>query len=277
MILRLLLGALQLGLEVPLLVFLSLALDFVRLPPAARREGLVFSACFASLFAFMYLLNRTTDRVEDAANASLSAVPEGAQGAIRLAAWTCLLVPALWLSARGLAAALGVYAFAGFFGYAYSRPVPPLLPRRLKDVFLVKNLTVAALGWAPTLVYAPMAYAGRLAPGHLVSYARVSMLIFAISATWDVRDMAGDALAGVRTLPLAIGVPATKALGLALVAGYAALTPEIPLPFAAALAATAAWIALAREDRGRFYFHWGLLFWAAAETWLLLAALASPA
>ena len=269
------LAVFELGLHLPVLVFLVLFLPFIGQPPAPRAAGFLFSLSFAMLFAFVYLLNKTTDMTEDSVNQPLNPGLRNAAPLIRTAAWTCLIVPIAWLAARRLWAALGVYLVVAFFGYAYSQGISlGSRPRRLKNIFLVKNFTTAGLGWAPALVYAPMAFENRLAPGHLMSYVRITMLIFAISACCDIRDMKGDFLAGVRTLPNVIGVPATKLLCLLLLAAYAALAwrENFPPPLQAALIATALWIVLADERRKRFYFHWGFLFWILALSLIALEA-----
>lgn len=264
--------ALQLGLQMPLLVFLSLWARYAGRSAPERAEGLALSLSFASLCAFVYVLNKTTDAVEDEENASLDpAVSRSARGLNEIA-WLSLAAPIFWFVGRQQWAVLALYAFVGFWGYAYSRAIPSLgLKRRLKELFFLKNFAVAGFGWGPTIIYAPMALEGRLEPGHLLAYGRVAILVFAISTCWDIRDMRGDEAAGVRTLPLVLGVSLTKAIALLLTAAYA-FTDPFGLASAghrAATAATAAWIVLSGPGRGRGYYYWGLGFWIIELLWRL--------
>lgn len=266
--------ALRLGIQMPLLVFLSLWSRYAWRPAAERGGGLALSLSFASEFAFIYLLNRTTDAVEDEANGALDpAVPRAARGLL-VAAWFCLLAPLPWLALGQKWAALGVYAFVAFWGYAYSRAIPSLgLKRRLKDRFFLKTFTTSGLGWAPAIVYGPMAFDGSLAPGHCLAYVRVTMLIFAISACWDIRDVSGDASAGVRTLPVALGIPATKWICAVLMAAFAFTDPaRASAGRLAAEIATVAWIALSGTGRGQNYYYWGIFFWIFERLWGLSQA-----
>ena len=267
--------ALQLGLQMPLLAFLSLWARYAGRPAPERAAGLAFSLGFASVFAFIYLLNKTTDMAEDEANRSLDpAILRSARG-LRQAAWFCLLAPIAWLAFRQKWAVLAVYSFVGFWGYAYSRAVPFLgLKRRLKDIFFLKTFTASGLGWAPAIIYAPMAFDGSLSPGHFLAYVRATLLIFAISACWDIRDVRGDAAAGVHTLPVVLGIPATKSICLLLMAAYAFSDPSAHATAGhqAAVTATAAWIALSGRGQGQNYYHWGIGFWIFELLWRLSRA-----
>lgn len=264
--------ALQLGLQMPLLAFLSLWVRYAGRPAPERAAGLALSLSFASLFAFIYLLNKTTDMVEDGENFSLDPVFLRSAGGLRQAAWFCLAAPVPWIVLKQEWAVLAVYAFVGFWGYAYSCAIPFLgLKRRLKNTFFLKTFITSGLGWAPVVIYAPMAFDGSLAPGHFLAYVRVALLFFAISACWDIRDVRGDAAAGVRTLPVVLGLTRTKTICLLLMLAYVVSTPAAHATAGrqAAVIATAVWIAFAGARRGQGYYHWGIGFWIAALLWQL--------
>jgi 4-hydroxybenzoate polyprenyltransferase len=86
----------------------------------------------------------------------------------------------------------------------YSLPVAPG-GRRLKDVFVV-NTALVSLAWAATLTAVPLALAGRgVGPVALAVCLFFLLRTFVSVETFNVRDIAGDAKAGVETLPVVLG------------------------------------------------------------------------
>lgn len=108
---------------------------------------------------------------------------------------------ALWAGGPvALAAALVPLAAA----LLYSLPVAPG-GRRLKDVFAVNTLLVS-LAWAVTLTAVPLALAGRgVGPVALAVCLFFFLRTFVSVETFNVRDIEGDAQAGVDTLPVVLG------------------------------------------------------------------------
>ncbi len=162
----------------------------------------------------IYNMNRKTDESEDAVNHS------------RRFAFTQKHAGLLWyssLAGYGLAflvasfygpVAIVATAFPLASGIAYSIPLLPAgcRYRRLKDVPLVKNLLVAG-AWAVPVACLPAACTG--APFGMMTLV-VGLLFFLLSfinsTVFDIRDVAGDADSGVRTLPVMLGIRRTKML-----------------------------------------------------------------
>lgn len=85
------------------------------------------------------------------------------------------------------------------------------------------------------------------------------IFIFSLNVLVDIRDTAGDKKAGLFTLPAVLGVPATVALLVALMAGmgvdYIAEGDHLAGIFSIALAAFTVY---SIKPRGRLYYEWGL-------------------
>lgn len=112
-----------------------------------------------------------------------------------------------WAAGGGLALAVAFVPLWAALGY--SLPVPRR-GRRLKDIFAL-NTALVALAWAVTVTAVPLVLAGR--PVGPVAVA-VGLLFFLRSfvsvEVFNVRDVAGDAATGVRTLPVVLGVGRTR-------------------------------------------------------------------
>jgi 4-hydroxybenzoate polyprenyltransferase len=93
-------------------------------------------------------------------------------------------------------------------GLVYSYPV---FRRRVKEILLVKNL-FAGLLWVLTSIGYPLALGRRVPLAGEVLALSLFLLPLAVSYTllYDLRDVAGDAAAGIVTVPLALGVPRTR-------------------------------------------------------------------
>jgi 4-hydroxybenzoate polyprenyltransferase len=173
----------------------------------------------AALTLFIYALNGFSDHAEDAAND-----PARALMLRRSAAWTLGLASVVMLSAGVLLALRGrlhlSYGAIAFVGVAYSFRVIPYLRGgslewlRLKDVALLKNLTIA-MTWAAAVFLVPVLDAGqewRFSSG-LTFVALTYLLLVAHNSLFcDVRDEPGDREAGVRTLPVVLGAQRCFAL-----------------------------------------------------------------
>lgn len=97
-------------------------------------------------------------------------------------------------------------------GIFYSMPILPrcLGYRRLKEIPVMKNLVVGG-SWSMILVLLPVVTTG--APVTLETCLCLLFFFtyaFIASSLPDMRDREGDALAGVRTIPVLIGVQRTK-------------------------------------------------------------------
>jgi 4-hydroxybenzoate polyprenyltransferase len=97
-------------------------------------------------------------------------------------------------------------------GILYSVPLlPPSLGyRRLKEIPVMKNLVVCS-SWAVILVLLPCMIAGvPVSIQTMLCLVLFISFVFIASAMPDMRDREGDAVAGVITIPVLIGIDRTK-------------------------------------------------------------------
>jgi 4-hydroxybenzoate polyprenyltransferase len=97
-------------------------------------------------------------------------------------------------------------------GVLYSMPVLPkrLGYRRLKEIPVMKNLVVC-ISWATILMLLPCVASGTpVTITSLLGFAFFFSYVFIASAMPDMRDREGDALTGVRTIPVLLGIGRTK-------------------------------------------------------------------
>lgn len=95
-------------------------------------------------------------------------------------------------------------------GVFYSTPFFSISKKRLKNLMFVKNLT-SAMGWTLLTVIYPLLHSGSsLSPEHW--YAAITMFtsVWIVELLWDIRDKKGDAKSGVKTIPVMMGVRATR-------------------------------------------------------------------
>jgi len=81
---------------------------------------------------------------------------------------------------------------------------------RIKNITWVKNLYTAMLG-APGFILAPYLYVG--APIDVFSIGPMVIgffMVFFVEMFWDVRDVKGDTLSGVKTVPVVYGLRFTR-------------------------------------------------------------------
>lgn len=93
----------------------------------------------------------------------------------------------------------------------YGLPVVPGSEDRLKDVFPVNTVLVAA-AWAVAVTYLPLAFGGALTPASVVVCAFFFLRTAISVEVFNVRDVVGDRRAGVATLPVVTGIARTKRL-----------------------------------------------------------------
>jgi 4-hydroxybenzoate polyprenyltransferase len=164
-----------------------------------------------ALVAFgVYTANDLADIEEDAINC-----PDRSSFVADHPAFVALLTVGAFTVGGGLAWAAGgppalAVAFVPLWAaLCYSLPVPRG-GRRLKDVFALNTALVAA-AWAVTVTAVPLVLAGR--PFGPVA-AAVGLFFFLRSfvsvEVFNVRDVAGDAATGVRTLPVVLGIGPTR-------------------------------------------------------------------
>jgi 4-hydroxybenzoate polyprenyltransferase len=170
---------------------------------------MMFLVCFS-----VYNLNRKTDEAEDAINRedrySFTKKYE-----------THLYLTAIAGSCLALLLA-SLYGFSTFLlimtpfiaGILYSIPfLPPKTGfRRLKEIPLVKNIVVT-IAWAVPLTYLPLSVDhAPVTPATGITLLFFLSWAFIASTLPDIRDKEGDEQAGIRTIPVVIGVDRTLIL-----------------------------------------------------------------
>jgi 4-hydroxybenzoate polyprenyltransferase len=162
----------------------------------------------------VYNLNRKTDHHEDAVNhqnrysfTTRFDVPLSALSLVAYGAAYLIVFPYGNLS-------IFVVSIPLIAGALYSlRWIPPPLPfRRLKEIPVVKNFIVAGT-WSSVSALLPVSILHGL-PGPKTWICIIFFFSYVITSSTipDIRDRDGDALAGVRTIPVILGAENTQRL-----------------------------------------------------------------
>jgi 4-hydroxybenzoate polyprenyltransferase len=101
----------------------------------------------------------------------------------------------------------GLVAFGAAVGFFYNTPLLPSRPNlRLKNLFIIKNLSSGA-GWSLGLLVFPMLRAHTKPDGlFLTAFVYMFAMVMTYEIMWDMRDVEGDTWAGIRTLPVVLGI-----------------------------------------------------------------------
>ncbi|NMW18728.1 MAG: UbiA family prenyltransferase [Chlorobiaceae bacterium] len=156
----------------------------------------------------IYQDNRLTDDIEDSRND-----PEGLKNALKnqdlitiitfyLVSFITLLIAfqfgqtAFWTTA--LIIVIGFLYNHKCFPASLSRRLNGA--RRLKDIYIVKNLT-PPLDWATALIFLPLIYGGySLSLKAWICWIYMFICAFFIEVMWDMRDRRGDLLSNIKTI-----------------------------------------------------------------------------
>jgi len=156
----------------------------------------------------IYQDNRLTDDIEDSRND-----PEGLKNAVKnqdlitfitfyLVSFITLLIAfqfgqtAFWTTA--LIIVIGFLYNHKCFPASLSRRLNGA--RRLKDIYIVKNLT-PPLDWATALIFLPLIYGGySLSLKAWICWIYMFICAFFIEVMWDMRDRRGDLLSNIKTI-----------------------------------------------------------------------------
>jgi len=164
-----------------------------------------------AIFA-IYSLNKLTDIKEDSVN-----VPDRA-GFIeknkRFVTWATIVsyIAALSLSFLQNTLSIFVILFPFCMGIVYSIKISGF---RLKDITGIKNIVVA-LPWAVIGTFLPLAISLRGSILILAIFYFFFIKCFINTVLFDVRDIEGDGMSGVKTIPVVFGRQKTKNLLLVL-------------------------------------------------------------
>ncbi|MBC7806834.1 MAG: UbiA family prenyltransferase [Akkermansiaceae bacterium] len=229
------------------------------------------------------LVNALTDGREDALNA-----PDRERSVRPLTPIARALSLICFLVSFGIAVSAGwkvvlfgtlLNALAALYGYAI-----PIRTRhgtgelRFKSLLIVKNI-YASFHWSVALILGMYIFADQPFDGRaLIPMVILFLIAFFVELMWDIRDMPGDRLAGVNTIPVRFGEPVARVtlhllnLATAVVGTVALLSDALP-PFYwifAANTALSAWFIeqyMASKNRplaSHFYVIYATLFLAAA-------------
>jgi 4-hydroxybenzoate polyprenyltransferase len=172
----------------------------------------------------VYNMNRKTDEEEDSVNhPNRFRFTQRFNKPLEYAAYAAYALAVLIALPFGMVAVL-LTLVPLLAGVLYSVPILPRCVgyRRLKEIPVMKNLVVCS-SWSAIAVLLPLVAAG--APVTLATVLCLVVLAswgFHASALPDMRDVKGDALSGVRTIPVLIGIEKTRTL-LGIVNGAAIL------------------------------------------------------
>ena len=159
----------------------------------------------------VYNLNRKTDESEDAINHSkryeFTKKYEKVLFSTAIGAYVLALVLS-WLYGPTVVLIAAIPLISGL---VYSTPIfPRKFPyRRLKEIPVAKSLLVA-VAWALPPALLPVYIAGAL-PGTITLAVILFFfsLVFINTVLFDMRDVEGDRITGVRTIPVCIGIART--------------------------------------------------------------------
>jgi len=159
--------------------------------------------------------NRLTDEKEDAFNCPDDLkVAQAKSNIIRifcLTAGAIVILLSFFTEPTGPMAALIIFGAA--VGFFYSTPLIPSRPHlRLKDIPFIKNLSSGA-GWSAGLLIFPMLRVhAQLDELWITAFLYMFAMVTTYEMMWDLRDIEGDAKAGLRTLPAVLGINSVRIL-----------------------------------------------------------------
>jgi len=115
---------------------------------------------------------------------------------------------ALYLSSIKNSLALFIVLFPLFMGLIYSIKISNF---RLKDILAVKNITIA-LSWSVVGTFLPLVVSSKTFMLIASVFYFIFIKCFINTVLFDVRDIEGDSLNGVRTIPVYFGLMKTRKL-----------------------------------------------------------------
>lgn len=168
-------------------------------------------AAFLSVFA-IYNLNKVTDITEDTVNKP--EVTDKSKSKYYVVASVVALTLGITLGASVSFLVLTILLSPLIIGILYSIKIPHILPK-LKEITGVKNLLVA-FSWSISGVFLPLFSHLSNIENILVVFAYLFIMVFVNTVVFDSLDVKGDVVAGIKTIPVALGNRKTKLLLLSL-------------------------------------------------------------
>ena len=239
-------------------LFISMAATGVALSTmllsGLRPDPLALFIVFAATL-FVYSLNRLTDIEEDLRN-----VPGRAAFTDRHGVFLFVVGVTLYLGAIVVAFLLGIAGAPLLFLPAVAAGLYSFA--RVKQLLLIKNLIVG-LSWGVIPLGVGVYYGVVRSPEILLSFGFFTVMLTVAAAVFDIQDIEGDRAEGIRTIPIAFGVRATKTGAMAVTAVVAVATvatvvagfvPRQFLVLLGFLAYVAGYIPFATENRGPLFY-----------------------
>ena len=168
---------------------------------------ILFIAVFLIIYS-VYSFNRLTDQAEDCVNipGRSALVKDNENTLLVISTFAYIIALCLCWYVNVLAMISLLIPF--ILGVIYSKRI--LWFPRLKNILVVKNVVVA-LSWTVCMAFLPALYLKDLTIlWFIVPFLFTKMFINTV--LFDVKDIRGDVLNGINTIPAAIGVPHTKRL-----------------------------------------------------------------
>lgn len=175
-------------------------------------------------------------------------------------------------------------ALMAVLAWGYSRPTLPGV-RRFREFGLAKILILSGV-WTVTTTYLPLVGRPTSADALTMLLLRRFLFMFALCVAFDIRDHLADAKAGIRTLPVRLGVARSYTLARLTLVAFVALIlfgPAVthgisagPIELALLASAVATWVAIELSRRVQrstwFYLGFidGMMLLQAALVWVML-------
>lgn len=238
------------------LVYFLLALlyfrEFTTLPPI---HTLMMAGVLMFRMMTVYLFNKITDRVEDEISQPKEVLHLVHIRAVKIVLVGLAFAPImlLWL----IDGPILLYLITLPIAYLYGLPLTQS-GFRIKQVTFVKNIYSAVIDWIGPLGLFILAapHQSFIEPQLIQSLIYAASLILAYELTWDIRDIVGDQVAGVKTVPVIFGESVAKVVALvSILLGLSLYWPQPPAYFLTNSLYVVGGVILARESNPRWYFH----------------------
>lgn len=184
--------------------------------PLKNDPRLIIGAVFFVGLVWIYLFNKVCDRREDLISQPEESLKQSETKYFKklLPFLVLLPIPILFFINQP------VWPYLCYVGLGFLYSYPLFKGMRLKNVFFVKNLVAGidmlAPVWFGLIIYFPPYY---IAPYefNFNFFAALFLIYVAGEILWDIRDIKGDDMNNIQTLPVVLGVQKSKVIAIAFV------------------------------------------------------------
>ena len=226
--------------------------------PQGSDPRLLLAVVFLIGLVWIYLFNKTCDRVEDAISQPEEMFLDKENRIFsRLLPFVAAFPILLLLSAH-----VPVWPYLFYIGLGFLYSYPLINGFRLKNVPLLKNF-IAGINmlsplWFGLYVYFPPLYVSPYYPA--VSFLTAVFFIYVSGEIlWDIRDVEGDKATNIQTIPVVFGILYAKIIALLFVCVGLYLLPHILANYIICITVATS-IVLAKPNRSKYYYHLFLYF-----------------